>query len=127
MELVFDLSTACFVAVKRFVSRRDGPKLSTVTMEKNYWFGEKIADLQKILIDPRYDSLQAQAARLHIKCFFISPKALDFGDLWESANKCEKNHLGKVMGNQILSSEKMCTLFCQTELILNSRTICPLS
>ena len=91
-ELVSDLSTAaCIAAIRRFVSRRACPKnLYKVRFVSS---GEKLADLQKILRNEHCDSLQAEAAGLHIKWFFIPPRAPDFDGLWESAIKCAKIHL----------------------------------
>ena len=95
---------------------------------KNFVGSDKeIADLQKILRKEHSDSLQAEAAGLHIKWFFIPPRAPHFGGLWESAIKFAKTHLRKVMGNKVLFFEELCTLLCQIEMILNSRPICPLS
>ena len=71
--------------------------------------------------------LQAEAAGVHIKWFFIPPRAPHFGNLWESAIKCVELHLRKLMGNQILPFEELSTLLCHIEMILNSRPICPLS
>ena len=88
---------------------------------------EEIADLQKILRNEHCDSSQAEAAAMHIKWFFIPPRAPHFGGLWESAIKRAKIPLRKVMGNKFLSFEELCTLLCQIEVILISRPICPLS
>ena len=129
LELVSDLSTAaCIAAIRRFVSRRGCPKNIYSDNGKNFVGSDKeIADLQKILRNEHCDSLQAEAAGLHIKWFFIPPRAPHFGGLWESAIKCANIHLRKVMGNKVLSFEELCTLLCQIEMILNSRPICPLS
>ena len=64
---------------------------------------------------------------LRFKWFFIPPRAPHFSGLWESAIKCAKIRLRKVMGNKTLSFEVLSTLLCQTELISNSRPICHLS
>ena len=129
LELVFDLSTAaCIAAIGRFVSRRGCPKNIYSDNGKNVVGSQKeIADLQRILKDENCDSLKAEAGGLHTKWFFIPQSAPHFGGLWESAINCAKIYLRKVMGSKILSFEDFCTQFCQIEMILNSRTICPLS
>ena len=89
--------------------------------------------MQKVLRKEHCDSLKAEAAGLHIKWFFIPPSAHHFvanGPLWpmgQSAFKCAKIHLRKVMGNKILSFEDLCTLLWQIEMMLTSRPICLLS
>ena len=72
-------------------------------------------------------SLQTVAAGLLINWTFTPSRAPYFGGLWESAIKRAKQHLRKVMGNKVLSFEELTTLFCQIEIIPNSRPICPLS
>ena len=129
LELVSDLSTtACIAAIRRFVSRRGSPKNIYGDNGKIFVGSEKeIADRQKILRNEHCDSLQAEAAGLHINWFFIPPRAPHFGGLWESAIKCAKIHLRNDLGYKILSLEELCTVLCQSEMILNSRPICPLS
>ena len=119
LKLVSDLSTAaCVAAIRRFVSRRGCPKNLYSDNGKNFVCWEKeIAELQKILRNEHCDSLQAEAAGLNIQWFFIPPRAPHFDGLWETAIKCAKIHLRKVMGNKILSFEEVCTLLCQIEMI----------
>ena len=85
LELVSDLNTAaCIAAIKRFVSRRGCPKNLYSDNRKNFVSSQKeIADLQKVLGNEHCDCLQAEAAGLHIKWFFIPPRAPHFDGLWE--------------------------------------------
>ena len=129
IEAVSDMTTpACSAALRRFVARRGCPKTIYSDNGSNF-IGTRaeISQLQKILKAEHEDSLQTVAAGLLINWAFIPPRAPHFGGLWESAIKRAKQHLRKVMGNKILSFEELTTLFCQIELILNSRPICPLS
>ena len=119
---------ACSAALRRFVARRGCPKTIYSDNGSNF-IGTRaeISQLQKILKAEHEDSLQTVAAGLLINWTFIPPRAPHFGGLWESAIKRAKQHLRKVMGNKVLSFEELTTLFCQIELIRNSRPICPLS
>ena len=58
---------------------------------------------------------------------FIPPRAPHFGGLWEAAIKSAKKHLRRVMGKGVLNCEELHTLFCQIEMVLNSRPISFLS
>ena len=129
IEAVSDMTTPAFcAAVRRLVARRGCPKTIYSDNGSNF-IGTRAetSQLQKILKAEQEDSLQTVAAGLLINWAFLPPKAPHFGGLWESAIKRAKQHLRKVMGNKILSFEELTTLFCQVELILNSRPICPLS
>ncbi|XP_072403037.1 uncharacterized protein [Diabrotica undecimpunctata] len=50
-----------------------------------------------------------------------------FGGLYEAGIKSSKNHLKRVVGNNILTFEELSTVFAQIEAILNSRPLSPLS
>ena len=129
LEAVSDMTTsACSAALRRFVARRGCPKTIYSDNGRNF-IGTRaeIMELQRILKAEHEDSLQTLAAGLLINWVFIPPRAPHFGGLWESAIKRAKQHLRKVMGNKVLTFEELGTLFCQIELILNSRPICPIS
>ena len=89
LELVAAISRAtCIATIRRFVSGRGCPKNHYSNNGKNLFGSQKeIADLQRILKDEHCDFLQAEAAGLHIKRFFIPPRAPHFGGLWESPIK----------------------------------------
>lgn len=49
------------------------------------------------------------------------------GGLWEAAVKFAKFYLAYIVGSAHLTFEKMQTIFCEIEAILNSRSLVPLS
>lgn len=55
------------------------------------------------------------------------PSAPHFSGLWEAGVKAAKHHLRRVIGDQVLSFEEMCTFLCRVEARLNSRPLTPLS
>ncbi|XP_011197894.1 uncharacterized protein LOC105222318 [Bactrocera dorsalis] len=58
---------------------------------------------------------------------FIPPRAQHFGGLWEAAVKSAKHHIVRVIGNALLTAEKLTTLLAEVKAILNSRPLVPLS
>ena len=115
---------ACSAALRRFVARRECPKtIHSDNGSNSLGTRAEISQLQKILKAKHEVSLQTAAAGLLINSTFIPPRAPHFGGLWESAIKRVKQHLRKVMGNNVLAFEELTTLFCQIELILSSHPI----
>nr|XP_033325360.1 uncharacterized protein LOC117219916 [Megalopta genalis] len=57
----------------------------------------------------------------------IPPRAPHFGGLWERGVRSVKRHLRRVIGEQRLTFEEMCTILAQIEACLNSRPLHPLS
>jgi hypothetical protein len=54
---------------------------------------------------------------------FICPRAPQQGGLWEAGVKLMKTHLKAAVGKTILSFEKLQTICCQVEAMLNSRPL----
>ncbi|GFU83309.1 DUF5641 domain-containing protein [Trichonephila clavipes] len=63
----------------------------------------------------------------HIDWNFIPPRSTNFGGLWESRVKSFKTHLKRVAGNSNLTLEEFITLLAEIEVVLNSRSLSPLS
>ena len=129
LEAVSDLTTqACIAALRRFTARRGCPAMIYTDNGSNF-AGTKteIESLQNFLENEHADSFQAEAANLNMKWNLITPRAPHFGGLWEASIKSAKNHLRRVMGNNVLTVEELTTLFCQIEWVLNSRPIGVLS
>lgn len=71
--------------------------------------------------------LEEEYAESRIAWKFISPNSPHFGDAWESVVKVVKMHLFRVVGQQLLSYEELCTVLTQIECLLNSRPLTVLS
>ena len=67
------------------------------------------------------------AAERKVEYSFISPKAPQFGGLWEAAVKQAKYLLLREVGNTVLSQEEMVTMLAEVGAVLNSRPIAPLT
>lgn len=130
LELVFDLSTKTFLnAFKRFIARRG--KSSDVYTDNGTNFIGAARELRKLHQDLFKDVRQGRifdfASQLEITWHFNPPLALHFGGIWEAAVKSMKLHLKKMAGIASLNVDKMETLLAQTESVLNSRPLIPIS
>ena len=128
IEIVSDLTTQAFLAAfSRFTARRG--QCATVYSDNGTTFKGAAAELRSLFA--QRSSFSAEIAEVlaqkGIDWCFIPPRAPHFGGLWESAVRCFKNHLKKVIGDSKLTYEEMSTLAAKVEACLNSRPICPLS
>ncbi|XP_038117267.1 uncharacterized protein LOC119769328 [Culex quinquefasciatus] len=130
IELVYDLSTAAFLAaLHRFIARRGKPKLIQCDNATNFKGAER--ELEKLR--KQFINQQLQAAVVNrcaddgIDFKFIPPRSPNFGGLWEAAVKSFKKHLRATIGNSVLSQDEFVTLLARIEACLNSRPLTPLS
>lgn len=118
IELVSDLTADAFLAaMRRFIARRG--RVSHLYSDNGTCFVKANKELIRLT--------RAAAQTKSIEWHFIPPSAPHFGGLWEAAVKSMKNHLIRVIGDQVLTYEELYTILCQTEAILNSRPLTPLS
>ncbi|XP_072375598.1 uncharacterized protein [Diabrotica undecimpunctata] len=128
IELVSDLSTDTFLlALKRFISRRGKPQQIYSDNGTNFvGANHELQALSKFLISNQNKILELCSSE-NINWHFIPAHSPHFGGLWEAGIKSSKNHLKRVVGNNILTFEELSTVFAQIEAILNSRPLSPLS
>ncbi|XP_045498044.1 uncharacterized protein LOC123696083 isoform X1 [Colias croceus] len=129
IEVATDLSTPSFLAaLKRFLSRR-GPVDTMYTDNGTNYKGADsyLRDLYKFLNNEYRSNLEHEFAESRINWKFICPNSPHFGGAWESMVKVIKTHLFRVIGQQILSYEELCTVLTQIECLLNSRPLTVLS
>ncbi|XP_065074715.1 uncharacterized protein LOC135698599 [Ochlerotatus camptorhynchus] len=130
VELVYDLSTAAFLAaLHRFTARRGTPKLIECDNAKNFKGAAKeLAKLRRQFYDQQHQAAVINhCADDGIAFKFIPPRSPNFGGLWEAAVKSFKKHLRATIGNSVLSQDEFITLLARIEACLNSRPLTPLS
>ncbi|XP_062557524.1 uncharacterized protein LOC134222387 [Armigeres subalbatus] len=130
LELVTDLSTERFLqALRRFIARRGRP--SDIYSDNGTNFvgaRNQLTELFRMFKDNQHhDRVTTELAENGVQWHFIPPKAPHFGGLWEAAVRSAKNHLLKVIGETVVSSEDYATLLAQVEACLNSRPLVPMS
>lgn len=125
LEAVSDLSKDAFImTLRRFISRRGKPAEIFCDNGRNFVAAAKeIGNFLKTNHGPVVDFVTNEG----VKFVFSPTYAPHFGGIWEAGVKSAKYHLKRVMGNNHLTFEEICTLFTQVEAVLNSRPLCPLS
>ncbi|CAG7830796.1 unnamed protein product [Allacma fusca] len=130
LELVSDLSTSAFIAtLKRFIGRRGKPVLIHSDCGTNFTGADReLRELQKLVQTSEHnENVATQLTSQGIEWVFNPPSAPHFGGLWEAGVKSMKQHLRRVVGNEVLNYEEMSTVLVEIEACLNSRPLCPLS
>ncbi|GFT18378.1 integrase catalytic domain-containing protein [Trichonephila clavipes] len=129
LEIISDLTTEAFLAaLKRFVDRRGRPIEIHSDNGRNFvGANNELRKTLTALFKGKMEEIMDFLSKDQIKWNFNPPSTPHFGGLWEVGVKSLKYHLKRVIGNSILSHEEFLTLVAQTEAVLNSRPICPLS
>ncbi|XP_065095607.1 uncharacterized protein LOC135717444 [Ochlerotatus camptorhynchus] len=130
LELVSNLTTDNFVAaLQRFISRRG--MVSNIYSDNGTTFvgaNHELAALRTLFEDQGHQrKLNDFCITKSIQWHFIPPRSPHFGGIWEAGVKSAKHHLKRVVGETKLTYEEMSTFLAQTEAILNSRPLIPVS
>ncbi|XP_062538799.1 uncharacterized protein LOC134207095 [Armigeres subalbatus] len=129
LELVTDLSTACFIsALRRFIGHHGIP--SEIHSDNATNFQGAKHELHELFNSLNskigQQAIESELSQHGIEWHFIPPRAPNFGGLWEAAVRSAKTALKKVIVSQ-LTHENLSTLLVQIAAALNSRPLAPLS
>lgn len=130
LELASDLTTNTFLAcLRRLVARRGLPteihcdNASTFKGARN-----QLVELYNLQASKDHQTrVHEYAAQEGINFNFIPSYSPTFGGLWEAAVKSTKYHLKRILQHNVLTYEQLNTVLIETEAVLNSRPLLPLS
>ncbi|UYV63815.1 hypothetical protein LAZ67_2005744 [Cordylochernes scorpioides] len=118
LELVTSLSTENFLqAFRRFVARRGRPYVVYSDNGTNFRGASRaLGNLDNAVV-------QSESTKQNINWKFIPPSAPWWGGWWERLIGLLKQLLRKILGQARLEFEKLYTIICDTESLMNSRPL----
>ena len=126
LEVAHSLDTESFLnALERFVSRRGRPSIIRSDNGTNFVGGQR--ELKGLLNEWNQSKIEDHLLRKEIQWCFNPPAASHMGGVWERQIRTVRSILTNLVGQQTLSDEKLTTLFCIVEAIVNGRPITKLS
>ncbi|XP_054727367.1 uncharacterized protein LOC129237025 [Anastrepha obliqua] len=130
LEVVPNLSTQAFIStLKRFIARR-GKSRKIVSNNATNFVGanRELRQLLSAFVTKEHvEEVQRTCLENEIEWQFIPPRSPHFGGLWESAVKLAKYFLRRAIGTTTLTLDELQTVCCQSEAIINSRPLTPMS
>ena len=127
LEKLHSLEADSFInAFLRFAARRGTPEKVYSDNETNFIGGEK--ELREA-IERLGESKQTEGFFLSrkIKWHFNPPTASHMGGVWERQIRTCRKVLNSLLRDQVLDDERLDTLLCEVESIVNDRPITPVS
>jgi hypothetical protein len=122
LEVAFSLDTDSFLrALERFTSRRGRPLVIRSDNGTNFVGGQR--ELKTLLNEWNQAKIESHLLEREIQWIFNPPAASHMGGVWERQIRTVRSILTNLVGQQILTDEKLATLFCMTEGIVNGRPI----
>ena len=126
LEVAGDLSTDSFiVALRRFRGRRGNPK--TIRSDNGTNFVGANRELGEALRSLSQERITGELSRKEITWYFNPPSSPHMGGIFESMVKQVKRAMKTVINDQVLPEETLHTVLVETEAIVNSRPLTPVS
>ena len=126
LEVAHSLDTESFLhALERFVSRRGRPTVIRSDNGTNFVGGQR--ELKNLLKEWNQSQIESHLLEKEIQWIFNPPSASHMGGVWERQIRTVRTILTNLVGQQVLTDEKLATLFCVVEGIVNGRPITKLS
>ena len=121
IEMCHSLDADSFLnAVMRFASRRGQPTLIRCDNGTNFVGG--CAELSKS-VNEWNRAVENHLLQKSIKWQFNTPRASHMGGVWERQIRSIRRVMNAILKNAVLDDERLATVFCEAESIINSRPI----
>lgn len=127
IEMLHSLESDTFInALNRFMCRRGIPEKIRSDNGTNFVgaYRELLVEFDKMLKSNR---VQNHLLTKGLTWEYNPPYASHAGGVWERVIRSARNILNVLIKNQVLDDERLVTIFCQVESVLNNRPLVPSS
>ena len=122
LEMASSLDTSsCINAIRRFISRRG--QVSCIRSDNGTNFVGAERELREALCALDQKKIQSSLLQSGVKWSFNTPAASHHGGVWERIIRMVRKVLNSVLHQQNVDDERLHTLLCEVEAILNDRPI----
>ena len=122
LELTLSLSTDAFInALQRFMCRRGSPNIIRSDNGTNFVGAQR--ELKAALTEWNKKTIHQHLLQQNVQWVFNPPAASHMGGVWERQIRTVRMTLLGVSNQQTLDFDKLSTLFCQVENIVNGRPL----
>jgi hypothetical protein len=126
IEIANNLDTDSFInALRRFVARRGQPEEIRSDNGTNFVGGNR--ELWESINLWNQEKINQFLTQRNVKWTFNPPKASHHGGVWEHCIRTVRKVLNAIMTEQVLDDERLYTLMCEGEAIVNGRPITKVS
>lgn len=126
IEVASNLDTDSFIhALRRFVARRGQPKEIRSDNGTNFVGGER--ELRELIKLWNQEKISQFLSQMDVKWIFNTPKASHHGDVWERCIRTVRKVLNAFTKERVLDDERLATLMCEVEAIINNQPITKVS
>ena len=126
IEVVSSLDTDSFLnALRRFVARRGQPE--EIRSDNGTNFVGANHELRKAIKAWNQDKINEFLVQRNVRWTFNPPKASHHGGAWERCIRTVRKVLNALTNEQVLDDERLTTLMCEVEAIVNNRPITKVS
>ena len=127
IEKLHTLESDSFLnALMRFISRRGMPVKIRSDNGTNFTGGDR--ELRESVREWEKDQkIRGKLMSMHIVWEYNPPAASHMGGVWERQIRTVRNVLNVILRNEVLDDERLDTVFCEAEAIVNSRPLTAVS
>ena len=126
IEVAHSLDTSSFInALRRFIARRGMPQVIRSDNAFNFTSGEN--ELWDAIGNWNQAKISEFLLQKEVRWVFNPPAASHMGVIWERMIRSVRKVLNDLLKDQSSKDERLCTLMCDVQAILNSRPLTKVS
>ena len=126
VEVIHSINTDSFVdSLRRFIARRGKPEIIRSDNGTNFTSGEK--EIREAILQWNQKNIHEFLVQQNVQWIFNPPMASHMGGVWERVIRSVRKVIGALVKKQMMDDERLATLMCEVEAIINARPLTKVS